>query len=105
VSVSSIPHSSGLTSHLAKTIQKHLKDVGTDLVANLSVLSEFSVHASQLAAWCGAIRADLVVGELSASLAQAIDDTDSSAPLQSLRAEWAAIKSNTMKYHKTVRKQ
>jgi hypothetical protein len=93
----------GLSSHTATTIQRSLKDVGSDLVANLGVVTDLSVHISHLAGWCGAIKADLVAGGLSSTLTQATDGTDSFTHLQSIRTRWAAIKKSTREYHKIVR--
>ena len=89
--------------YTAATIQRSLKDVGSDLVANLGVLTDFSAHVSQLAGWCGAIRADVVTGGLSSTLPETLDGTDSFAQLKTMRTQWAAIKKTTWEYHKEVR--
>jgi len=81
-----------------------MKDVGTDLVANLGVLTELSNHISQLADWCGAIKADLIAGGLSPTLDQtSLDGTDPLADLQSVRTQWYMIKDSTSEYYSMVR--
>lgn len=85
------------------TIQRPLKDLAFDLVANLGVLTEFFVHTSHLAGCCGAIKADLAAGGLSSTVTQAVDETDSLVHVQSIRARWIAFKKNTLEYHKVVK--
>ena len=102
MSVWPLLQSTGLTTHTATTIQRSLKDVGSDLVANLGVLTDFSGHVTQLAGWCGAIRADVVAGSLSSTLPEAQDGADSIMQLKTIRTQWATIKKNTWEYHKAV---
>jgi hypothetical protein len=82
--------------------QRPLKDVGNDLVANLGVLMEMSIHISHLAEWCWANKADLVTGGLSSTLTEVRDGTDSSTHLQSVRTRWATVKDDTWTYHTMV---
>lgn len=82
--------------------QRLLKDVGSDLVANLGVLMEMSTHISHLAEWCEANKADLLAGGLSSALAETRDETDTFTLLQSVRTRWTTIKNDTWTYHTKV---
>jgi hypothetical protein len=45
---------------VAKTVHKILKDVGTDLVANLKLFSQFARAAEEIADWWVSIKNELV---------------------------------------------
>jgi hypothetical protein len=52
-----------LASLLAENLKLYLKDVGTKLVANLSLLSEFSKAVSEVADWWSLVKDDLALEE------------------------------------------
>lgn len=69
------------------TLRKALKDIGTDLVANLNLLSEFSQRASESAAWWLWVRDDLV---------------STNSELLSSAAQWAPIKNEWQEYYNII---
>ena len=71
----------------APTLRKALKDIGTDLVANLNLLSEFSRRASEAAAWWLWVRDDLV---------------STKSELLSSAAHWAPIRDEWQEYYNIV---
>lgn len=83
------PSTDVLLSTTAPTLRKALKDVGTDLVANLNLLSEFSQRASETAAWWSWVRDDLL--------------SSNSVLLSSPSAQWESIKSDWQEYYNIVR--
>lgn len=78
-----------LLSTTAPTLRKALKDVGTDLVANLNLLSEFSQRASETAAWWSWVRDDLL--------------SSNSVLLSSPSTQWEPIKCDWQEYYNIVR--
>jgi len=86
-----------------KTIKRPLKDVGSDLVANLSLLAEFSQLASQLADWCGVMRSQLEkAGESTSAIIPSLDGTDTFAHVQSIRDQWIKIRNETSEYQSVI---
>ena len=77
-----VPHS-----FTAPTLRKVLKDIGTDLVANLNLLSDFSRRVSEAAAWWLWVRDDLV---------------STNSELLSSAAQWAPIKDEWQEYYNIV---
>lgn len=70
------------------TLRKALKDVGTDLVANLNLLSELSQRASETAAWWSWVRDDLL--------------SSNSVLLSSPSTQWEPIKSDWQEYYNII---
>ena len=62
-SVSCILINRPLASPLADNLKIYLKDVGTKLVANLSLLSEFSKVVAEVADWWSLVKDDLALEE------------------------------------------
>ncbi|KAG6827034.1 hypothetical protein H0H93_015914, partial [Arthromyces matolae] len=91
----SSPASQSLTfSSLAKLITKPFKDIGTDLVSNLSLLKEFSRHISNLTSWSGGVKASIL----------AIDGTvtptrDGYLLVDIVRPKWDKVRTDCLIYH------
>lgn len=80
------------TSPLAETLKLYLKDVGTKLVANLSLLSDFSKAVNEVADWWSVVKDDLALEE-SALLAVTYPQYE----------RWNAMKDNFQEYYDVVR--
>ncbi|KAF9484234.1 hypothetical protein BDN70DRAFT_989692 [Pholiota conissans] len=79
----------------SETMKIHLKDVGNDLVANLSLFSEFSRSATSLAEWCEWMKDDLG-SETSTLLPSNADDTPAKV------AKWTEMKDAFQEYYNVV---
>ena len=85
---------------LAKTVHKILKDVGTDLVANLKVFSQFSRAAEEIAEWWASVKKELV------SETPVLPHISTSEPRPGETDEqfvlWSNMKENLWEYYTTV---
>jgi len=85
----------------AEKIKMHLKDVGTDLVANLSLFTQFSRSVNGIAEWWDWIKNDL------ASESPTVLPPSSGSDLEAqesgdLYALWTTLKENLQEYHNIV---
>jgi len=85
---------------LAKTVHKTLKDVGTDLVANLKVFSQFSHAAEEVAEWWASVEKEL----MSETPAIPLIATSESKPgeINEQFVLWSNMKANLWEYYTTV---
>ncbi|KAF5378203.1 hypothetical protein D9615_007531 [Tricholomella constricta] len=83
----------------AKTIKKSLKDVGSDLVANLHVLAEFARQTDDMAAWCGWIKASIIA--LDGTVVPPQDNTVA-VDANAVRARWAKVRADCLVYHSMI---
>lgn len=81
-----------LTSLIAENLKICLKDVGAKLVANLSLLSEFSKTVTEVADWWSSVKDDLALEE-SALLAVTYPQYE----------EWSKMKDSFQVYYDVVR--
>ncbi len=80
----------------------HLKDVGTDLVANLSLFTQFSRSVGGIAEWWDWIKNDLTSETptlLPPSFSESDSETQESGDLYAL---WTTLKENLQEYHNIV---
>ena len=84
--------------YLAETLKIYLKDVGANLVANLSLLSEFSNAASKVADWWSLVKDGLALEEASSLLLPFNNDTESE-----MFAWWSEMKDNFQEYYDVVK--
>ncbi|KJA21362.1 hypothetical protein HYPSUDRAFT_187632 [Hypholoma sublateritium FD-334 SS-4] len=82
----------------SEPLKIHLKDVGTDLVANLGLLSDYSRSMTSLAEWCQWVKADLSTE--TPSLLPAADALPDDAARKSVR--WAEMKDAFQEYYNVV---
>lgn len=88
----------------AKTLRKSLQDVGSDLVANLSLLADFYKQISELANWCRWAKAELTAanGSLATSVVPALDGTEEANHLQSIATQWNTLHADSLVYYDPV---
>ncbi|KAG6840102.1 hypothetical protein C0991_008978 [Blastosporella zonata] len=83
---------------LPKLLKKSLKDIGPDLVSNLSLLSHFTRHSSDLATWCSWIKSSII----------AIDGTvvppqnGSLFEADNVRSRWERVRADCLIYHSMI---
>jgi hypothetical protein len=89
---------------IAKIIRKSLQDIGSDLVANLSLLADFYKHTSDLTNWCGWVKAELAAsgGLLSTAVIPALDGTEEASHLQSISKQWNRLHADALIYYSSV---
>ncbi|KAF8063615.1 hypothetical protein FPV67DRAFT_254804 [Lyophyllum atratum] len=84
---------------LLKTLKKPLKDIGSDLVANLSLLAHFSRHLSDLASWCAGVKAG--VAAMDGSVVPT-GTTEAEAEGEALRGKWERVRGDCLVYHSMI---
>ncbi|GLB43037.1 hypothetical protein LshimejAT787_1204860 [Lyophyllum shimeji] len=101
---------------LPKTIKKPLRDVGSDLVANLGLLAEFSRHTSELASWCAWVKVGIIKldGTVVPPQAEPQDDNDtdddgagianatSDGGADKVRAKWEQVRRECLLYYSLI---
>lgn len=85
--------------YLAEVLKIHLKDVGTNLVASLSLLSEFSKAVVQVTDWWSSVKDDLASEESSVLLPISQDGV---AMDSEKFAWWSEMKEDFQEYYDVV---
>lgn len=82
-----------------------MQDVGSDLVANLSLLADFYKQISELANWCRWAKAELTAanGSLATSVVPALDGTEEANHLHSVSTQWNTLHADSLVYYDLVR--
>ncbi|KAG5642664.1 hypothetical protein DXG03_002348 [Asterophora parasitica] len=81
---------------LPNVMKKLVRDIGLDLVANLSLLADFSRQASDLTAWCGWIRDGIIATNgtvVPPQYSEEIVDADA------IHVQWAKVRADCIIYH------
>ncbi|KAF8877453.1 hypothetical protein CPB84DRAFT_1794926, partial [Gymnopilus junonius] len=86
----------------AETMKIHLKDIGTDLVANLNLLSEISRETTNVSGWWSYVKDDLAA-ERPTLIPSQKDSSDQATTYASEKfAKWSQLKEAFQQYYNIV---
>ncbi|KAG6906118.1 hypothetical protein DXG01_015841 [Tephrocybe rancida] len=87
-----------LTKFTAKLIKKPLKDIGVDLVSNLSLLADYTRCISDLTAWCGWVKSSIIAIDGTVVPPQDGSFDEASA----IRPQWDRVRADCLIYQSMI---